>query len=222
MHTIAIFQTEINMKDTKLAPAAFAAMIMLATASPAFADHGSGSGSNGSGSGHAEDRPHPEDRPNNPPSNPSTAIPAAATMKATVERKADTKRGVLRKDEFEAKLQFPVPFQVAGITTEDEAAGAEVLIALSRNGQVYAQCLLELDRLRETRRHVKAEFTARMRLKAGKHGVATEAKDGECDTDLSTPGNENMVPDARSSDTFTFSVNGVAVSTTPKVKIRIK
>lgn len=137
-----------------------------------------------------------------------------------VDRRTKFKRGVLRSDDFSAKVEIPVPLLVGGVTNVSDASAADVEAHFARGGVEFAVCQLGLDELEEEDDNLQAEYKVDIRTEV-KNGVArTRVKHGSCDTNLLVPGSENSIPDLREGDAVTVFVNGAEVPLRTRVRLR--
>ena len=121
----------------------------------------------------------------------------------------ETKKGVVKKDEFKGKVKIPFPSSALGILDETAAEGADIRLILSHAGTDFAECRLVFDEIEEEDGDdddddddddaVMAEYKVDVRIKKG----AVQAKKGVCDVNLSTTGIQSGVPDAQADDVAT-------------------
>lgn len=116
-----------------------------------------------------------------------------AEGKARHKKETRTKNGVttIKKDEFKATVEFPVPSLGLGIADEAAAEDAEVLLILSRGSSDFATCLMEFDEVEDD----EAEFKVDVRRRKG----TLRERKGTCG---------ESVPDAQAGDVATATLNG--------------
>jgi hypothetical protein len=110
--------------------------------------------------------------------------------------KNETKKGVLRKDEFKATVKVPVPSLALGITDEASAENAAVHLLVS--GSTSADCLMEFDEFDDDDDELQAEFKLDVRWKKS----TVQDKKGTCG---------ESIPGAQDGDVATVTVNGTSI-----------
>lgn len=116
-----------------------------------------------------------------------------AEGKARHKKETRTKNDVMtiKKDEFKAAVEFPVPSPGLEIADEAAAEDAEVLLILSRGGVDFATCLMEFDEVEDD----EAEFKVDVRIRKD----TLRERKGTCG---------GSVPDAQAGDVATATLNG--------------
>lgn len=131
--------------------------------------------------------------------------PPEPNAEGEAKHEKETKKGVVKKDEFKGKVKIPVdPASALGIVDEAAAEGADIRLILSRPSADFAECRLVFDEIEEEDGEdgedddddaVMAEYKVDVRIKKG----AVQAKKGECTTMAGVP----VVPDAKAGDVVT-------------------
>lgn len=134
-----------------------------------------------------------------------------AEGQARHKKETRTKNEVItiKKDEFKATVNVPVPSLGLGITDEASAENADIRLILSHDGADFAECLLEFDEVEDEDGEDQAEYKVDVRIKKG----AVQAKKGVCDVDLVTTDIQSGVPDARANDVATARLVAGGTST---------
>lgn len=152
--------------------------------------------------------------------------PSATSPEPDAEGEAkhekETKRGIVKKDEFKAKVKIPIdPTSALGIVDEITAQNADVRVILSRAGADVAECRLKFDKIEyedsddedsdddddddDDGNGLQAEYKVEVQLKKG----TVRAKKGLCDvnvTNVDGAGNamiDSGIPDAQAGDVAT-------------------
>ena len=186
----------------------------------AYADRGSG---HGGGSDDLNPEPSHSETPHSSPTpNPSATIDSGSNEKTQVtdpttgatfkfERKQKSKRGVVIEDKFTGSLKLTVPTLSVGVSSNDDATAADVVLTLSRANAAYAECSLDFDSLKRTRAGYKAEYKVSIEEKLKKGVLTSKVKKGSCDIDLATDGIQSDLPNLQNGDSFIIEINGVSV-----------
>ena len=193
--------------------------------SPVLADHSSGSGreSENESGRHGADDPANHDSPGATPTPVATTTPitsADGVFRARINSNVKVKHGIVSRVDLKSDLYVSIPSLSVGIATETDAETALVELSFSRGGVQYAICELELNRFERNRRVRFAQYRVDLRNEMKNGTLRTKLQRGSCDTDLATPGANNLAPDMNAGDVVQFSVNGQPISVIPEVRIR--
>ena len=135
----------------------------------------------------------------------------------------ETKKGVVKKDEFKGTVKIPFPSTALGIIDEATAKGADFRLILSRDGTdatVFAECRLAFDKIEaeddDDDAAVMAEYKVSVRMQKG----TVQAKKGVCDVDPATADIvESGVPDAQLGHVATATkVDSTEAGATPNLR----
>ncbi len=144
--------------------------------------------------------------------------PPEPNAEGEAEHKKEGRNGIVKKDEFEAKVKVPVdPTSALGITDEAAAEEADIRMILSRDDGTglfidFAECLLILDEIEieeeddDEDDDDDAEQYAEYKVKVGIKKGAVQTKKGVCDTDLLAAGIQSGIPDAKAGDLVTTTL----------------
>ncbi len=153
----------------------------------------------------------------------SLTAPLAVVTSATgrIKRKADLKRGVIKKDSLSARVHIPLPSLVPAIPDAASALLADVRLVFSREGVAYAECTMKQavdtetedtngDTVLET--ISTAVYKLNVELLPNKHKTL-RARKGTCDVDLVTADVQLGVPAVQAGDTVSVQHHVLGVPT---------
>lgn len=128
-----------------------------------------------------------------------------SSLRLQVQRNAKLNKKDRGKDRLDVNLKVDLPSTLPAIVNEAAAALADLRITFSREGQAFATCAFAFtgrDDSLDATDPVRAHFRVKLKARKKPSGDVLTNKNGLCDIDASSSGDQPGIPEIEKGDTY--------------------